>query len=207
MNTAGELFFTVCLLAALLGGLGVVLARDPIRSAVSLLASILGVAGLYLKLHAEFLAAIQVIVYAGAVVVLFVFVIMLLGADAGGRVERGSAHVARAAGAALIGAFALAGLVLLMPAEYSETVFTPAPVGFGTVEAVGRQIFTQALVPFELSTALLIVAVVGAIAVSRGRGGAPRPRPPIENPTRRLFGGPIHPRDGARPAADPEEDS
>ena len=79
----GSIFFVFCSLLCLVGALSTVLAKNPIRCAVGLLVTILGIAGLFLKLQAQFLAAIQLIVYAGAVVVLFVFVIMLLGPDAG----------------------------------------------------------------------------------------------------------------------------
>jgi NADH-quinone oxidoreductase subunit J len=85
---------------------------------------------------------------------------------------------------------AAAGLFLTMPGESSG----PAPrVGpeFGSVEAVGRQLFTQTLVPFELATALLIVAVVGAISVARGRSQIKKTDRKVINPTHRLFGGPV----------------
>src|SRR6478609_815448 len=80
---AGNVFFALCSVAALVGAICTVLARNPIRGAMGLLLTIVGIAGLFLKLNAQFLAAIQLIVYAGAVVVLFVFVVMLLGPDAG----------------------------------------------------------------------------------------------------------------------------
>ena len=80
---AGSLLFFVCAVACLVGALSTIVAKNPIRGAVGLLTTIVGIAGLFLVLDAQFLAAIQLIVYAGAVVVLFVFVIMLLGPDAG----------------------------------------------------------------------------------------------------------------------------
>src|SRR3954454_9674458 len=82
MNTVEIAFFGLCALFVLLGGLITVGARSPIRSAMGLLVTILGIAGQYLMLNAEFLAAVQLLVYAGAVVVLFIFVIMLLGPSA-----------------------------------------------------------------------------------------------------------------------------
>jgi len=198
---AGVIYFVACVLLALVGAASVVGARSPIRSAVGLLACVLGIAGLFLKLNAEFLAAALLIVYAGAVVVLFVFVIMLLGPDADGRPRPGSATLARGVGAVVAAAVALAALLLATPAEHAITALPPARVGFGSVEAVGGQIFGRALIPFELATALLVVAIVGAVAVSRGRGGARRGGPPSTNPTARLFGGPVHPRDAGRPLA------
>src|SRR6187402_3448413 len=81
--TVGNVFFLVASVVALFGAFMTIASRSPIRSAVGLLITIVGIAALFLMLNAQFLAAIQLIVYAGAVVVLFVFVIMLLGPDAG----------------------------------------------------------------------------------------------------------------------------
>ena len=82
MSTLGIGYFYVCAALAVSGALAVVVARNPIRSAMGLLLLILSIAGLFLALHAQFLAAVQLIVYAGAIVVLFLFVIMLLGPSA-----------------------------------------------------------------------------------------------------------------------------
>src|SRR5271154_5128863 len=79
MTGLGTTYFYACALLALLGALGVVFSKNPIRSAMGLLMLILSVAGLFLSLHAQFLAAVQLIVYAGAIIILFLFVIMLLG--------------------------------------------------------------------------------------------------------------------------------
>jgi NADH-quinone oxidoreductase subunit J len=172
--TAPEAYFYVCALAAVGGALAVVLAKNPIRSAMGLLLLILSIAGLFLALRAQFLAAVQLIVYAGAIVVLFLFVIMLLGPAArtpsdrrGLFVRTGSGALFSLAGLAALGAVArawsLTHRILPMP--------NPEP-GFGGIDAFGSALFSDALVPFELSSALLMVAVVGAIAVARGRQGA-----------------------------------
>jgi NADH-quinone oxidoreductase subunit J len=199
MSQVGNFFFAVMALVSVLGAVVTVAARSPIRSAVGLLTAIVGIAGLFLKLNAQFLSAIQLIVYAGAVVVLFVFVIMLLGPDAGAaagglpktRLSRILGGVAIVAGGA--GAFGLVGRVS------KPTPFAVVPSDHGSLELVGREIFTQAIVPFELSTALLIVAVVGAIAVARSHP-APKPKSGLGTaPTQRLFHGPLHPRDAGRP--------
>src|SRR5882724_936445 len=92
----GNVFFVLSSLLALFGAFMTIASRSPIRSAVGLLVNIIGIASLFLKLNAQFLAAIQLIVYAGAVVVLFVFVIMLLGPDAGsGESTVGRARLSR----------------------------------------------------------------------------------------------------------------
>ena len=195
--SAGSIFFVFCSLVALAGALTVVVARNPIRAAVGLLASILGVAGLFLKLHAQFLAAIQLIVYAGAVVVLFVFVIMLIGPDPGAGEGEGKTRVARGVGGALLAALAAAVLVVLGGQTAEPAPLGPARVGHGSVEAVGGLIFSRGLVPFELTTALLVVAIVGAIAMARAQLKQPRTR--TGSPGQRMFGGPVHPRDGGPP--------
>jgi NADH-quinone oxidoreductase subunit J len=198
--SAGTIFFIVCALVCLVGALATVLAKNPIRGAVGLLATILGIAGLFLKLHAQFLAAIQLIVYAGAVVVLFVFVIMLLGPDAGAAGKSPShTRVARLIGG--LGLFALSAITLVMLAGVASEPrpFGPLSPDHGSAEAVGGLLFTQAVIPFELASALLIVAVVGAIAVARSRH-VPKPAAEAVKPSE-LFHGPLHPRDAEHPLA------
>ena len=197
---AGQIFFAVCSLVALVGALMTILAKNPIRCAVGLLATILGIAGLFLKLDAQFLSAIQLIVYAGAVVVLFVFVIMLLGSDAS-EAERppGRARLlSRAVAGLLSAALAVTTLVLLAKVSSEPIRFAPARPDHGSAEAVGSLLFTRGLVPFEIATALLIVAVIGAIAVARSNP-VKRKQKTAVNPTERMFHGPLHPRDAGRP--------
>lgn len=162
-----------CAALALAGAVSVVVAKNPIRSAMGLLLLILSVAGLFLALDAQFLATIQLIVYAGAIVVLFLFVIMLLGPHDETPTDR-KGIVARVFGGGL---FALAGIgalsaVARVGAASSAMPVPTVPPTFGGVDAFGSVLFSSALVPFELSSALLMVAVVGAIAVARGRQGA-----------------------------------
>jgi NADH-quinone oxidoreductase subunit J len=174
MMTFGQAYFYLCGLLAVLGALGVVLAKNPIRGAMGLLLMILSIAGLFLALHAQFLAAIQLIVYAGAIVVLFLFVIMLLGPSASTPSDH-RGRIPRAVGAGLFGAAGLASLALISaamvkPAEGAAPAILPsAPSDFGSIDAFGRILFSQGLVPFELSSALLMVAIIGAVAVARGK--------------------------------------
>ena len=161
--------FALSALLVIGGGLITVGSRRPVRSAMGLLCTIFGVAGSYLLLSAQFLAAIQLIVYAGAVVVLFIFVVMLLGPaatsprDARSAIPRYTAWLIFLASA--IGALALVtGL-----ATGASPATPPAPEGFGLISAIGQDIFTQKIVPFELTGALLLVAVIGALAVARGK--------------------------------------
>jgi NADH-quinone oxidoreductase subunit J len=162
-------FFALAAVLVLVGGIVTVAARNPIRGALGLLTSIVGIAAMYLLLSAEFLAAIQILVYAGAVVILFLFVIMLLGPSAtSGRDARTAIPRYFGAGVFLLAAGSAAWLVAQVSSG-ATTALQPPPAGLGSIEGIGRELFTTHLVPFELSGALLLVAVVGAVAVARGR--------------------------------------
>jgi NADH-quinone oxidoreductase subunit J len=200
MNLVGNVFFVLMAGISLLGAVGTVASRNPIRSAVGLLATILGIAGLFLELKAEFMAAIQLIVYAGAVVVLFVFVVMLLGPDAS-KVPDGPPRgwAARAFAGGLMAVFAALAGFLVLGARAAQTPFPVVASDHGSLELVGRELFTKELVPFELTTALLIVAVVGAIAVARAHVDKRAKTPSTKPAAHQLFHGPLHPRDAGHP--------
>src|SRR5271165_6516639 len=173
MSPLEAAYFYACAGLALAGALAVVIAKNPIRGAMGLLLLILSVAALFLELHAEFLAAIQLIVYAGAIVVLFLFVIMLLGPSAATSSDRRGLAMRVFGG----GLFAIAGVAALtlvigvMRAANHPLPMIDPDASFGGIDAFGSILFSDALVPFEASSALLMVAVVGAIAVARGRQG------------------------------------
>jgi NADH-quinone oxidoreductase subunit J len=168
MKTVEFIFFAVATFFVLGGGVFTVATRNPIRSAMGLLTSLVGVAGMYLLLSAEFLAAIQILVYVGAVVILFIFVIMLLGPSAMSERDTKTA-ISRYLAAGVFLASSGGALFLLARTAKAATELKPAPAGFGHIESIGRELFSTGLVPFELSGALLLVAVVGAIAVARGK--------------------------------------
>ncbi|MBI2896797.1 MAG: NADH-quinone oxidoreductase subunit J [Deltaproteobacteria bacterium] len=148
-----------------------VLSGRAIRSAVFLLGTVLSIAVLYTLLDAHFLAAIQVIVYAGAVVVLFVFVIMLLGPGSEvGRQRR--MKLTRALGAASL--LSVGGvLAWALAAERPEAAL---PEGFGTVRSVASALFRENVFTFEAVSVLLLVAIIGAVAVAKGKKSQ-EPRP------------------------------
>jgi NADH-quinone oxidoreductase subunit J len=174
MAALGAAYFYACALLAVGGAVSVVVAKNPIRCAMGLLLLILSVAGLFLALHAQFLAAIQLIVYAGAIVVLFLFVIMLLGPAASTPNDRRGLAV-RIFGGGLFGLAGLASITLVAEAARAMHRVLPMPIpdpSFGGIEAFGSVLFSDTLVPFEVSSGLLMVAVVGAIAVARGRQGS-----------------------------------
>ena len=197
--TVGNVFFVVASIVALAGAVMTIASRSPIRSAVGLLITIVGIAALFLMLNAQFLSAIQLIVYAGAVVVLFVFVIMLLGPDAGsGEVSVGRARVARYGAGGFFVLLAAGAAHLIAHSSGPATRFAIAPAGHGSVEGIGTLLFKETVIPFELATALLIVAVVGAIAVARGKPHVRR-QSKSASPTARMFHGPLMARDAQRP--------
>lgn len=166
MITAQGLLFSFGAIFALAGALGTVLSTNPLRAAMSLLLTVLSIAALYLSLHAELLASIQMLVYAGAVVVLFVFVIMLIGPD--GHASRPQDRVlAPILSALLVGTFSASMASLIGRATPSAVPIAPA--GYGSVEGLGMAVFRDGAVPFEAVSFTLLVAIIAAIAVARGR--------------------------------------
>ncbi len=159
------ILFWIFAAIAVLCGINVVVQTHPISSAISLVGVMGSLAVLYLLLGAEFIAAAQVIVYAGAVMVLFVFVIMLL--NAGAEVRRGRSFMAQLLGAPLLVAF------LGLTAWFVERMFPPGyKVHFGgftggTAQDIGRALFTTYLLPFEATSILILIAIVGAIVLAR----------------------------------------
>lgn len=174
MSWFGGAFFIVCAVIAVLSAVLTITFRNPLRSAVMLLLHILSLAGLYLTLHAHLLAALQLIVYAGAVVVLFVFVIMLIGPSAAGEFKWRGVMVRTAAGA-IMGLVGLAIAFQLGEIGGDKPAVDLCPPGtaecgqFGGVEAMSKVLYVDAAVPFEIVSILLLVAIIGAIAVARGR--------------------------------------
>lgn len=159
------ILFLIFAVIAVVCAVNVVLQKHPISSAISLIGVMGSLAVLYLLLGAEFIAAAQVIVYAGAVMVLFVFVIMLL--NAGEEVRRGRSFIAQLLGMPLLLAFT--GLLAwFMTRLYPETVGVHFG-GFtgGSPLSVGRALFTRYLLPFEVTSVLILIAIVGAIVLGR----------------------------------------
>jgi len=160
----GLVAFSVIAVLAVGSALGLVVKKNPIHGALFLVVNLASVAALYLTLGAEFLAAAQVIVYAGAIMVLFVFAIMVL---IPGKAETGVDPRRRVRLAAL----PVAGvLVVLLVIVVGRSVVTTGPAGApGDVETVGRLLFTDYLFPFELTSVLLLAAMVGVLLLARRR--------------------------------------
>ncbi len=156
--------------AIILGGaVGVVISKNPVHSAINLIATLLGVALAFVEQQAHFLAAVQIIVYAGAIVILFLFVIMFLGVDRDDQL-RVEPLAGQRPMAVLAVAVVTRGLIALMAAGgwYSGAHSVVAPTDpSNDVGVLGRTIFTTYLFAFEATALLLIIAVVGAVLLAR----------------------------------------
>jgi len=156
-------FFILALLA-IITALGVVLSKNAVYSALWLLGHFLTIALMYFALSAQFLGIVQVIVYAGAIVVLFLFVIMLIGGKIT-PVKHESRPYARTA-AAILGAILLITLLVIVARSMGGF---PEPVGApdaGSVQAVGGPLYTTYLLPFELASVLLLAGMLGGIVLA-----------------------------------------
>ena len=154
------------------GALGVILLRNPVHCALMLVITFLGIALLFIDQSADFLAAVQIIVYAGAVVILFLFVIMFLGVDRKEAAGREPTRFQKPL-AALLGVVTLVLILALSRIDHWSSG-TPSQSGTldgpgANVEKLGQSLYTGYLLPFEMTAALLVIAVVAAVVLSRRR--------------------------------------
>jgi NADH-quinone oxidoreductase subunit J len=154
---------------AVSSGMGVVLNRRPLYAALSLVVNMLALAVIFLMLSAQFIAAAQVIVYAGAVMVLFVFVIALLNPGADETLVQDRRQVGLAAGLGV--AFTVVAAIGFIGSSQAFGGSTALGGGLtlGSIQSVGRALYTDFAYPFEATSLVLVVAAVGAVYLSRGR--------------------------------------
>jgi NADH-quinone oxidoreductase subunit J len=174
--------FIVAALIVATGGVGVVTLRNPVHCALSLVQTLFGVAVLFIMQDAHFLAAVQVIVYAGAIVILFLFVLMLLGVDKAEQLEleplKGQRQLA------VLIAMATAALTLTVVIALGDALTgatsTTAPIGPGedNAKALGELLFTRYAFAFEITAVLLTIAVIAAVVFARKVPGELAPIPP-----------------------------
>jgi NADH-quinone oxidoreductase subunit J len=163
--TASLIIFFVLAALAVLAAVSLILQRHPIHSALSLIVVMVALAGLYLLMGAEFVAAVQIIVYGGAVMVLFVFVIMLLNA---GLEERTNfSKLATFGGIPL--ALALGGIIAAAIARSSGRLPAPAAAeaSLSSTRQLSMLLFSEFVYPFELTSFLILVAILGAIVLAQ----------------------------------------
>ncbi len=171
-----ELFVFICAAAMVLAGaLGVVLRSNPVHAALSLVLTLFGIAVMFVSQQAEFLAAVQVVVYAGAIVVLFLFVIMLLGVDRAENLETESLGVQRPLAIILSLGFVALLVTTIVQGRDSLNMrgdgLITADSGDhdANIRQIARSIFSNYVVAFEVTSVLLIVAVVGTVVLARKR--------------------------------------
>ncbi len=160
--------FLVLAAIAIAGAVNVILQRHPIHSAISLITVMIALAGLFLLLESEFIAAVQIIVYAGAIMVLFVFVIMLL--NAGTEERTNMSQMARYAGVPL-------AIFLLIELAYqigaATLSMTPQPAAEGVTRGLSLLLFRDFVFPFELTSILILIAILGALVLAQRGEGVP----------------------------------
>ena len=149
---------------AIVSALGVVVQRNPIQSLLSLIATLLTVALLFIAEDAVVVGFLQIIVYAGAIMVLFLFVIWLLNLQ----VETGpTGHLMLKIFGSLGAALLVTELFFILAPPHLQVKFTHEPIGYGSLASLAGKLFTDYLVAFEVTSVLLLAAVVGAVALAR----------------------------------------
>jgi len=164
--SADTILFYVFAALALITGLGVVTRKNPITGAMLLVAHFMMLAGLYLLLNAQFMAAIQVLVYAGAIMVLVVFVIMLLNL---GREEKVTDRLRSREGIGVLLVMVLGGILIFAFSRGSHegTMLHANAVQNGTIQGVAGALFTTYVFPFEMISLVLLAAAVGAVVLTK----------------------------------------
>ncbi len=163
--------FYIFAVMVLVGAVLTITRRSAVHSAVSLIVCLLGVAGLYLLQQAEFLFAVQIVLYIGGIMVLFLFVIMLVNLDQAAKERQFNkqwaiALVTVGLVGAQIGYFLYKGKDSF---RIAETIAPGTPAGLGNVEQVANSLFSEYLLPFELVSIMLLVAVVGSVVMAKKR--------------------------------------
>jgi NADH-quinone oxidoreductase subunit J len=168
-----EVFFFIAAFGAVAGAVGVVVLRNPFYSVLALVSHLLSLAMLFLLLRAEFVAAAQVIVYAGAVMVLYVFVVAYVGAAEPAQLRAPVSAGQRSVALLFAGALAAELFIAVLGSGLKgiDSEGASYRVGFGTPAQIGELLLTRFLLPFEVASFLLLIAAVGAVVLARRRGG------------------------------------
>src|SRR4051812_3768553 len=168
-----EVLFFIAAIGAIAGAIGVVVLRNPFFSVLALVFHLLSLAALFLLLQAQFVAAAQVVVYAGAVMVLYVFVVAYVGAAEAAHFKApvGGGQRTLAIGFALALFIELSIAILGSGLDAIGTDGPTVPFGFGGPAQLGQALLTKFLVAFEVASYLLLIAAVGAVVLARRRGG------------------------------------
>jgi len=160
-------FFYALSAIAIVSGLMVVTRRNPVHSAISLVFTLLSVAGLYLMLYAPFVAGVQIILYVGGIMVLFLFVIMLVNIDRNLKEEQFNKQWLVASVATLV-LGGMIGYVYLHGRAFFPPAVAPTPEQVNT-QQIGTMLYTSYMFPFEIASLLLLVAIIGAVVMAKKR--------------------------------------
>jgi NADH-quinone oxidoreductase subunit J len=176
-----QVLFFIAAIGVIAGAVGVVVLRNPFYAVLALVAHLLSLAVLFLLLRAEFVAAIQVVIYAGAVMVLYVFVVAYVGDQSeslGARLRNPGAvgSQLRLGGAIVAGALLVELLIALLGTGLEAingkgAPYSPGPETFGTPAYIGKLLLTRFLLSFEIASFLLLIAAVGGVVLARRRHG------------------------------------
>lgn len=161
--------FIILALAAILTAILVITRRNPIMSVVYLIANFIVLAIVYLTLYAQFIAVIQVIVYAGAIMVLFLFVILLLNVAKIEELQEKLNYKKRVAIGLVIVLMLQIGMGLYLSTGKFPNTLAPNAEKMGTVESIGKVLFTDYLLPFEITSIILLVGLIGAVLLAKKR--------------------------------------
>lgn len=159
-----DALFLILSLFAIAGALGMVAFRQPVHGALSLILTIVALSGLFALLSASFLFMVQIIVYAGAIITLLIFIIMFLNVKEGNLPKEPYKNITL-----FLGSIALIPLNFLILRSFAKLPManTPLPHNFGDIKSLGLELFNHWLLPFELISILLLVALVGAVIFGR----------------------------------------
>ena len=166
LNLETILFFSLSLLA-IASAIMMITRRNPINSALYLIMNFFSISGLYLLLKAQFIAIIQVLVYMGAIMVLFLFVIMLLNLQDEKKLKEQYSYKKITAVLLSILLFGLLGITIFFGFAGKMTAISDKAEQFGTAEYIGSELFTNYSFPFELASFLLLAAIVGAVVLAK----------------------------------------
>jgi NADH-quinone oxidoreductase subunit J len=160
-----EILFWLLSVMALFGAMMVIISKNPVYSVLWLIVTFFAISGHYIVLNAQFLAIVNIIVYAGAIMVLFLFVIMLMNLNKS--VEPQKNRWIRFAGAVAGGCLLLVLVAALKDSEVKNNVATVNQGNIGLIKNLGKELFTTYVVPFEISSILFLSAMVGAVVIGR----------------------------------------
>ena len=175
MAITAILFYILSALA-LISAIAVVASKNPVYSVLSLIVTFFCISGHYVLLNAQFLAIVNIIVYAGAIMVLFLFVIMLMNLDKDTEPQKNKWMK-------LIGAVAGGSLLVVLVAALRQTESNMAQVGsgdIGLIQNLGKVLFTEYVVPFEIASILFLSAMVGAVVIGKREGRSKVPQADLQ---------------------------